>query len=167
MKRFLMVSGLTLALLLAPLAAVSQPIPPEVKSFTLRFLKDMGEANTDLVSALDRAERPEQMTRAIDAFTTRIEPLVDGMIAMEEKHREFFAAMSKKGDDESSGDAEIDRAMEEFEVTGGRIEASMSKLIPHLEDPGLQAALQRLQQLMERLTVEYEDEEDHDDDEEW
>lgn len=163
--RLSVAGALILSLLLAASPSLAQPIPPEVKSFSLKFFKEMGELNATLADEIGQASQASQVALAVETYTVKVEPLVEGMAALEKKYQNFFKEMQNREDEEGTGDAELDRALDEFEKISERLERAMlGSLIPYLEDEQVQANLIRLQQMMDRLSLQDEDE---DDDSDW
>ncbi len=133
------------------------PVPPEVKSFMLKFMKEMVANNRAFSSAVEKVNDPGQMARAIDAYRQSITPLIEGMVALEEKYRDFFQAMDDQDEDAKTGDPEIDAAQDVFEKNAREFGATMMKVMGMMDKPEVQAAMERLEQLMSRLDREDED----------
>lgn len=133
------------------------PVPPEVKSFMLKFMKEMVTHNSTFSQAVAKVNDPGQMARAIDAYRESITPLITGMVALEEKYRDFFRAMDDQDEDAKSGDTEIDAAQEDFEKNAREFGATMMKILGMMDKPEVQAAMERLEQLMNRLEREEDD----------
>ena len=75
---------------LAPLMEAAPRIPSEVKDFTLRFMKDFGHASLSLTERLEGTENPEEMARALTAYADAVEPLAQGMAALQKKYPRFL-----------------------------------------------------------------------------
>lgn len=133
------------------------PVPPEVKSFMLKFMKEMVVNNRAFSSAVEKVNDPGQMARAIDAYRQSITPLIEGMVALEEKYRDFFRAMDDQDEDAKTGDPDIDAAQDVFEKNARDFGATMMKVMGMMDKPEVQAAMERLEQLMSRLDREDED----------
>ncbi len=132
----------------------SLPIPPEVKDFTLRFMKAFGDASLSLAERLDSTEDPDEMARALNTYADAVEPLARGMADLEKKYPEFFENLDE---DEEILDPDMLKAEEAFDKTQERMEPSMMKVFHNIENPGIQAALERLEEVMSLMDGEIDD----------
>ena len=138
--------------------AGTTPIPPEVKSYLLKFMNEMGKINSAFADSIEKINGPEEMALALDAYTDSVKPLVEGMVALQEKYSDFFRNMDKEDDEKVMEDADLEKARDVFEENAGKFSSSMLKIMSFLENPKVVAALERLQGLMNRLSPEENDE---------
>jgi hypothetical protein len=152
--------------LVVPALCLGQSMPSEVKTFTLRFFKEMTSAQQTLSAAVSSAASPDQIASAIDAYTDSIEPLIDAQVALETKYPEFYASVNRMDDDDVlTGDAEIDKAQEQFDSAQNSFEEiAMTKIMRNYANPQVNAAMTRLQQVMSRMDIG-DDDDNYDDDE--
>ncbi len=157
MKKIFKACVFFLIIFLALSAYASGSIPPELKTFLLHFYQEFSSAVEELSTAIQKTDQPAVMAKAITQYTDRLEPLFAKLAEYEEKYQDFFLMM-EENDGQSMGDDELDRMAEGFEKFEERLTLAMMKVFPHIENPDIMAALQRLKEIMP------DDDDDEDDD---
>jgi len=146
---FLCILSAVLFSFLAPSLA-ARSIPPEVKSYVIKFFNEYGNATKSLADRVKATNDPVQIAGALDKYVDTIAPLMKGMDDLQKKYKDFFDAM-EEDDRENSGDADIDRANAEFEKKQQEIMTAMQKISSHMEHPKVEAAMERLEKIMSEM----------------
>ena len=161
MKRnFIKLCAVLVILTMTLSSAASVIIPPEVKTFLLHFYSEFNVAADALINAAESTNDPAALAKALNAYADRIEPLFNRLAELEIKYSAYFEMMEEKEDDESSGDAEVDRAAAEFDKYEEKLPIAMMKVFQHYEHPEVMKVLERLRNIMPP-------DEDDDDDEDY
>lgn len=138
--------------LLVPALCFGQKMPPEVKTYTLKFFQGMTAAQQTLSASVNAAKSPAQIAAAINAYNDALEPLIDGQVALEAKYPQYYASFNQSDDDQSSGDAEVDAAQKKFDATQESFEnTAMAKIMQNYSKPEVNAAMTRMQEIMGRM----------------
>jgi len=133
--------------LLAPAAFAAQQIPPEVKSYVIKFFNEYGNATKTMADRVQKTDDPEQIAGALDKYVDTVAPLMKGMDDLQKKYKDFFESMEEE-ERQDSGDADIDKANAEFEKTQQGMMDAMQKIASHMEHPKVEAAMERLEKIM-------------------
>lgn len=150
-KIFLSVAALALAIVFfscpSP-ALASKPIPPEIKSFIIKFSNQFGDAMEALTKVMDKAKTPEQMASALNSYSDKLEPLMADMATIEAKYPEFFEETDNEDDYYDDEDPDIEKATDRIDQKTEDMMESMVKILSHADHPEVKAALARLGEIM-------------------
>ncbi|GEM_PF-2701632 len=141
---------LCIVALFAPMAFAARPIPPEVKSYVIKFFNEYGNAAKNMADRVQKTDDPVVIAAALDKYVDAIAPLMKGMEDLRKKYKEFFDAMEEENR-ENSGDADIDRANAAFEKAQQGLMSAMQKIASHMEHPKVEAAMERLEEFMSNM----------------
>ena len=92
------------------------------------------------IDGLDKAENAKDAAKAIDRFADGMETLWPKMRALSEKYPELR--------DRNQVPEELKETREEAQEMGKKMGSSMMKLVPYMNDPEVQKAQKRLQEIM-------------------
>jgi len=117
------------------------------------FAKDYSEAikvNEKFISAMDQyvtqlesAQSSSEVASAFNLYSDTIEKLVPEMQALKAKYPELANMESPP--------AELQPITERMEQLGGRMAGAMMKIIPFMNEPEVQAAQERMAEIMSQL----------------
>ena len=106
--------------------------------------KKVNEEYMDLVQRyiddLDKAENAEDAAKAMNRFADGMQDLWPKMKALSEKYPELK--------DRNQVPEELKETREEAQEMGKKMGSSMMKLVPYMNDPEVQKAQKRLQEIM-------------------
>lgn len=139
---------LCIVALFAPTAFAARPIPPEVKSYVIKFFNEYGGATQIMADRIQKTDDPVQIAGALDKYVDTVEVLMKGMADLQKKYKDFFDAM-EEDERQDSGDADIDRANAAFEKAQQGLISAMQKIASHMEHPKVEAAMERLGKIMD------------------
>lgn len=138
--------------LFAPMLCLGLAMPPEVKTFTLKFFKEMAAAQQSLSKSVNSATSPDKIAAALNTYNDAIEPLINSQVALEAKYPEYYASFNRMDDEVSSGDAEVDAAQKKFDESQESFETTaMAKIMLNHTKPEVSNAMERMQQIMGRM----------------
>jgi hypothetical protein len=107
----------------------------DAKKVTVKYL----DAMEGFASAVERADSPEVLVRAVDKFAGKMEELRPEMEAIEKKYPELT--------DTASPPAEMEDLAHRMNTLSQRLIAAQTKLMKYSADPDIQQALQKLQNI--------------------
>ena len=111
-------------------------------------MNEFSAAMHTLASSVEKTGDPVQIAGALNSYTDTIEPLMKGMADLEKKYPEFFKEV-KEDDSYIGADPEMAKAEAEFSKTQGMIMSTIMKIVPHMEHPQVQAAMERMEKIMQ------------------
>ncbi|MFO7870721.1 MAG: hypothetical protein R6V03_04740 [Kiritimatiellia bacterium] len=108
----------------------------DVKRVNAEFVK----ATEAYAGDLDNADNPGEVAEAINRYADRMEDLMPRMRKLSEKYPEL----------QGGGDMppELEASREESEAAGRKMAKSFIKITPHMHDPAVREAQQRLASVM-------------------
>lgn len=92
------------------------------------------------IAALDKADDKDDVVKAMNNFTDDLEDIWPRMQALREKYPEL--------DSSEPPPEELKASMEQAEKVGAKIGTSFMKIMQYMDDPEVQAAQQRMGQVM-------------------
>jgi hypothetical protein len=107
----------------------------DAKKVTVKYL----DAMENFASAVEKANTPKALIRAVDEFTGVMEDLRPEMEAIEEKYPELA--------DRATPPPEIEDLANRMNTLSQRLIAAQTKLMKYSADPDIQQALQKLQNI--------------------
>lgn len=136
MKQRAMILSVCLLVTSCLLSGCSDKKYGDVEDATNRFAGAVNEYAT----ALDSADSAEAVAKAMDRFADKMEKLVPTMKKLSKKYPELEGA--------SEAPPELAEVQTTMEEAGKKMVGSMMKIMPHMQDPEVQKAQQRLDKVM-------------------
>lgn len=107
----------------------------DAKKVTIKYL----DAMESFASAVEHADNPESLVRAVDKFVGEMEALRPEMETIEKKYPELT--------DAATPPAEMEDLAHRMNTVSQRLIAAQSKLMQYSSNPEVQQALQKLQNI--------------------
>jgi uncharacterized protein YjgD (DUF1641 family) len=103
-------------------------------------MEDYTKVMDDYIAKLDESENAKDVVKAMDSFTGQMEKLAPKIKKMSDKYPEL--------NDQNNTPEELKDLQVKAEASGQKIAGAMMKIMPYMNDPEVQKAMERMNTAM-------------------